>query len=213
MTYVENIFICLAIPLIMSLFFVKGRARQFVLFLLIGMSVSLLSAYVNSFFMAYYDVGADVTVIEITPVCEEIMKLLPLILYFLIFEPESKDLPSAAIAIGVGFATFENVCYLTKNGAENFTFLFVRGFSAGALHLLCAIFTGICISYVLKRDWLVLTGTLGMLGVCTGFHAIYNLLISTSGVFKIIGYFFPSMLIVCIFVLKLLTPRLKKVIE
>ena len=60
MTYIENIFICLAIPLILSLFFTKGRARSFTLFLTVGMGVCLLGAYVSSFFMGYY--GVDTTV-------------------------------------------------------------------------------------------------------------------------------------------------------
>ena len=127
MTYIENIFICLAIPLILSLFFTKGRARSFTLFLTIGMGVCLLGAYVSSFYMGYYGVDTTVAAIEITPVCEEVMKLLPLLFYFLIFEPEPKELPSAAIAIAVGFATFENVCYLTENGAENLPFCSFAG--------------------------------------------------------------------------------------
>ena len=58
-----------------------------------------------------------VAAIEITPVCEEVMKLLPLLFFYLVFESEPKEMPAAAIAIAVGFATFENVCYLTENGA------------------------------------------------------------------------------------------------
>ena len=83
-----------------------------------------------------------VAAIEITPVCEEVMKLLPLLFFYLIFEPEPKEMPAAAIAIAVGFATFENVCYLTENGAANFNFLLIRGISAGALHLLCGVLSG-----------------------------------------------------------------------
>ena len=70
-----------------------------------------------------------------TPVCEELLKLLPLVFYFLIFEPEPRELPTVAIAIAAGFATFENVCYLTENGAANFSFLLIRGISAGGLHI------------------------------------------------------------------------------
>ena len=98
--------------------------------------------------------------------------------FFLIFEPEAKELPGVAIAIAVGFATFENVCYLAENGAANFTFLLIRGISAGALHILCGIFTGFGISYLFRRRWLALTGTVGVLGACVGFHAIYNLLVT-----------------------------------
>lgn len=208
MIYIENIFVCLAIPLALCMLFIGGRTRTFMLFMIAGMSVCLLSAYVNSFFMGHYGVSATVAVVEITPVCEEVMKLLPLLFYFLIFEPEPKELPSAAIAIAVGFATFENVCYLTENGAEDFTFLLIRGISAGAIHILCGILTGFGISYVFRRRWLALTGTAGILGACTGFHAIYNLLITADSPWNMTGYLFPSLLIACLFVVKRSLPNL-----
>lgn len=207
MTYIENIFTCLAIPLILSLFFTKGRTRSFTLFVVIGMSVCLLSAYVSSFFMGYYGVSGTVAAIEITPICEEVMKLLPLLFFLLIFEPKPQELPGAALAIAVGFATFENVCYLTENGAENFTFLLIRGVSAGALHILCGILLGFGTSYVFRRKWLAVTGIVGILGACIGFHAIYNLLITADGAWKTAGYLFPSLLIVCLYAAKRLLPR------
>lgn len=209
MTFIENIFVCLALPLILSLLFTRGRARSFPLFVVAGMSVCLLSAYVSSFFMGYCGADARVAVIEITPVCEEILKLLPLLFYLLIFEPKPRELPGAALAIAVGFATFENVCYLTENGAEDLAFLLIRGISAGALHILCGVLSGYWIAYVFRRRWLALTGTVGILGACIGFHGIYNLLITAQGVWKTVGYLFPSVLLVCLLVLRQLLPRLK----
>ena len=153
MTYIENIFLCLALPLILSMFFIQGRVRRYALFLTVGMAVCLLSAYASSFFMGQYGVDGTVAAIEITPVCEEVMKLLPLLFFYLVFEPEPKEMPAAAIAIAVGFATFENVCYLTENGAANFNFLLIRGISAGALHLLCGVLSGFGVSYVFRRRW------------------------------------------------------------
>ena len=96
LTYIENIFLCLALPLILSLFFIKGRVRRYALFLTVGMAVCLLSAYVNSFFMGQYGVDGTVAAIEITPVCEEVMKLLPLLFFYLIFEPEPKEMPAGS---------------------------------------------------------------------------------------------------------------------
>lgn len=213
MIYIENIFVCLAIPLLLCMPFTGGRTRRFMLFMIVGMSVCLLSAYVNSFFMGYYGVSAAIAVIEITPVCEEVMKLLPLLFYILIFEPEVWDLPEAAVALAIGFATFENVCYLTDNGAENFMFLLIRGFSAGALHILCGIFIGFGLSYVFRRRWLAFTGTLGLLGACIVFHATYNLLITGEGGWRTAGYLFPSVLIALLYVGKLLLPKLKIMFE
>ena len=100
------------------------------------------------------------------------------------------------------FATFENVCCLVENGAANFTFLLIRGISAGALHILCGIFTGFAISYLFRRRWLALTGTVGVLGACVGFHAIYNLLVTAQGAWRTAGYLFPSLLIAVLFLTK-----------
>ena len=149
MTYIENIFLCLALPMLLSLLFTSGSPRRFTLFVVLGMATCLLSAYVSSFFMGRHQCSAVTTAIEIAPVCEEILKLLPLLLYFLIFEPDSHKLTPAAIGIAVGFATFENVCYLTENGAGSFVFLLIRGMSAGALHLVCGILTGLADGRVL----------------------------------------------------------------
>lgn len=213
MIYIENIFVCLAIPLALCMLFIGGRTQRFMLFMMSGMSVCLLSAYVNSFFMGHYGVNATVAVVEITPVCEEVMKLLPLLFYILIFEPKVRTLPEAAVALAVGFATFENVCYLTENGAEDLMFLLIRGLSAGALHILCGIMIGFGLSYVFRRRWLAFTGTMGLLGTCIVFHAIYNLLISGNGAWRIAGYFFPSALIACLFAGRLLLPKLKIMFE
>ena len=211
MTYIENIFICIAIPLVLSLFFIQGKARFYTAFIVIGIIVCLLSAYVSSFFMEHYHTNAMITAIEITPVCEEIMKLLPLLFYLLVFEPKQQDIIPAAIAIAVGFATFENVCYLTENGAESFFFMLTRGISAGALHILCGIALGYGLAYVYRKGLSAFTGTFGLLGACICFHAIYNLLISaTQKSWQHMGYFFPSAMILCLFLIKCIAEKKKK---
>ncbi len=196
MMYIENIFICITIPMLLSLIFIEGEARKYTLFVCIGMGMCVLSAYVNSFFMNYYGVDTVAASIEITPVCEEVMKLFPLVFYILIFEPKRDKIPRTAIAIAVGFATFENVCYLTENGAADFGLLLIRGISTGALHILCGIFIGFGIAYVFRQKSLVITGVVGLLGACGVFHAIFNLLVSADGIWKWMGYLFPSVMII-----------------
>lgn len=164
MTYIENIYLCLALPLLLSLFFIRGRSRRYALFLVIGMTVCLLSAYVSSFFMGYYGADGTTAAIEITPVCEEGMKLLPLLFFYLIFEPAPQELPAA-------------------------------------LHILCGVLSGFGVSQVFCRRWLAVTGTAGILGACTGFHAIYNLLITAEGGWRMAGYLFPSALLAVLAIL------------
>ncbi|MBR4410237.1 MAG: PrsW family intramembrane metalloprotease [Firmicutes bacterium] len=207
MTYIENIMVCIAVPLLLSLLFIKGNQRKFIIFLCLGMGICMISAYVNSFFMMFYQVDSVTVAIEISPVCEELLKMVPLLLYILIFEPEPKEITPAAIAIAAGFATFENVCYLSENGAGDFTFLLIRGLSAGAIHILCGIAVGLGIAYVFRQRWLAVTGTVGILGACIVFHALYNLLVTADGMWQTIGHLFPSVLIIVIFVLRLMLPR------
>lgn len=209
MTYIENIFICLVAPMVLSLFFTIGRARKFMVFVILGKLTCVLSAYVSGFFMALSGADAVATAIEIAPVCEEILKILPVVLYYLIFEPNLQELPTVTVAIAVGFATLENACYLAQNGAENFMILLIRGLAAGALHLLCGVVAGFGMKEVFRWKWLATTGTIGLIGVCAGLHGIYNLLISSSDFWHWIGYLFPSMLVMVLMLLRFLWPKLK----
>lgn len=64
MTYIENIFLCLALPMLLSLLFTSGSPRRFTLFVVLGMATCLLSAYVSSFFMGRHQCSAVTTAIE-----------------------------------------------------------------------------------------------------------------------------------------------------
>ena len=57
MTYIENVFICMAPPLLIAALYMGKRQTKFFLFCLAGMGVCLLSAYINTFFAALY--GAE----------------------------------------------------------------------------------------------------------------------------------------------------------
>ena len=204
MTYIENVFLCIASPLLIATLCMGKRQRKFFLFCFAGMGACLLSAYINTFFVALYKADTFAATTEIAPVVEEVMKFLPLLFYLLIFEPKAEQIKNAAVITALSFATFENVCYLTENGAGSFVFLLIRGMSAGALHLVCGILTGLALAYVFRRPWLTCTGTVGILGVCMVLHGIYNLLITADGFWQMVGYFFPSAIIVTLFAARLL---------
>ena len=112
MTYIENIFICMVSPLLVAALCMGRRQLRFFLFCIAGMGVCLLSAYINTFLAAVCRSDALAATAEIAPVVEEMMKLLPLVFYLLVFEPEGDRIKPAAITIALAFATFENVCYL-----------------------------------------------------------------------------------------------------
>lgn len=198
MSYLENILVCLALPLLLAALFTRGATRRFALFAAAGMGCCLLGAYTTSFFMLRYGVDASVAAVEVAPVCEEAVKLVPVLFYLLVMEPDKGRLPAAAVAVAAGFATFENVCYLAENGAGDLGFLLVRGLSAGALHILCGVVCGYGLSQATRRPWLALTGTLGVFGFCTGLHGIYNLLVTAEGAWRTAGHLLPSLLLACL---------------
>ena len=142
MTYIENVFICMASPLLIAALCMGKRRTKFFLFCLAGMGACLLSAYINTFLAALYGADTFGATAEIAPVVEEVMKLLPLVFYLLVFEPEAERIKPAAITAALSFATFENVCYLIQNGADRFSFIFFRGFGTGAMHVLCGLIVG-----------------------------------------------------------------------
>ena len=163
MTYIENIFICIVSPLLVAALCMGRRQLRFFLFCIAGMGVCLLSAYINTFLAAVCRADALAATAEITPVVEEIMKLLPLVFYLLVFDPEGDKIKAAAITIALAFATFENVCYLIQNGADRFSFIFFRGFGTGAMHVLCGLIVGDGLAYTWRRTWLKVAGTCGLL--------------------------------------------------
>lgn len=114
MTYIENIFLCMVSPLLVAALFMGRRQLRFFVFCIAGMGVCLLSAYINTFLAAVCHADALAATAEIAPVVEEIMKLLPLAFYLLVFEPESEKIKPAAVTVALAFATFENVCYLIQ---------------------------------------------------------------------------------------------------
>ena len=69
-----------------------GKAAEKILsVLLCGMGACLLSAYINTFFAVLYRADTFAATTEIAPVVEEVMKLLPLLFYLLIFEPKRSE--------------------------------------------------------------------------------------------------------------------------
>lgn len=196
MMYIENVFICMVSPLLIATLCMGKRQAKFFLFCVAGMGVCLLSAYINAFLTALY--GADIfaATTEIAPVVEEVMKLLPLLFYLLVFMPKEKQIKSAAVITALSFATFENICYLIQNGADHFSFIFFRGIGTGAMHVICGAIVGGGLAYVWRWTWLKIAGICGLLGATITFHAIYNLLIAYGGAAQYIAYLLPVLILI-----------------
>ena len=191
MTYIENIFVCIAAPLLVAALCTGRRYLRFFLFAFAGMGACLIASYLNTFFAALYGATAFNATAEIAPVVEEVTKLLPLLFYLLVFEPAAEKILPAVITLAASFATFENICYLIEHGAERVGFLLIRGFGTGAMHIVCGAIVGFGLVYVWQRGWLRLAGTCGLLGTAVIFDGTYNLLIAYGGWVQYIAYALP----------------------
>ncbi|MBP5184941.1 MAG: PrsW family intramembrane metalloprotease [Lachnospiraceae bacterium] len=191
MTYIENVYICLAAPLLIALIATKQRDRRMVGFLLSGMTVCLLSSYISTFLARVNGISMLMASLTVSPIVEEITKLLPVFFYLVVFEPDHKRIPGSVVFTAVGFATFENVCFMTQNGTEQLFRLLIRGFGTGAMHVVCASLVSLGMLHLLDNLWLRVAGTFGLIAVAITYHGIYNLLVSQVGPAAYVGYVIP----------------------
>ena len=122
---------------------------------------------------------------------EETMKFLPLLFYFVMFEPENDKLFNAAVGIGTGFASYENVCNMISGGTESVSFLLIRGLAVGVMHIV-SIFA-LTLGLVIARKYKVsgISTLAAALSVSMLFHGSYNLLASGTGPVLIIAFSLP----------------------
>ena len=172
-----------------------------VMFVLGGMTVCLLSSYISTFVAAVYHIDLLTASITISPIVEEVMKLLPVLYYLLVFEPDADRIPACVVLIAMGFATFENVCYLVQNDTMQIMNLLIRGFGTGAMHVVCGTFLFMGLLLLWDKPWLRAAGTVGLLAVAITYHGIYNMLVLQSGPVALIGYLIPLISAVIIFIL------------
>ncbi len=191
MIYIENIYLCLMGPLLVACVCSGRENRRSLIFVLAGMTTCLLSAYINMFFAQIYGTDYLTATLEIAPLIEEVVKLLPILFYLLIFEPETKAAYSAVLMVAIGFATFENICYLVEHGTSNLSYLLIRGFGTGAMHIVCGAIVGYGLLFTWETRWLKIIGTFGVLCIAVTFHGEYNLLMNGDQLAQILGAMMP----------------------
>ena len=191
MIYAENIFICIVVPLLVSLLFIRDKVRHFVVFLMLGMSACLLSAYISAFLGSVNSAMPEETSVFISPVVEEIMKLIPVLFFLLVFEPDDESLIMGAVAIGIGFATFENCCFILSGSAESLTYMLIRGLAVGVMHIVCTVTVGYGLAFSQREGLIRASVPVGLLAFAATFHGLYNLLVSKPGIPSYIGFVLP----------------------
>ncbi len=202
MNYVENIFICLGAPILVAVMCTRGKVRLSMSFVLFGMVACLLSSYITAFVAVLRGADALSASLEIAPLVEEVMKLLPMLFYLIVFNAGKEAMLDGIIMTALGFATFENVCFLTGNGVDDLYYLAIRGFGTGAMHVVCGNILAIGLLRTWSREWLRAAGTVVVLITAVAFHGTFNVMVSQNGPVRFAGFAIPLAAAVASLVLK-----------
>lgn len=174
------LFLYMMIPLAMMLPIFRDHSRVILAFLLTGIFVGLFSGEINGIFLNYTSLQEHFIVVNISPVTEEVLKAIPLIVVAFLYKPSKQNILEDAVAIGMGFATFENVCLLLGGEEISLGWALSRGFGAGLMHAICTLTIGVALGNILGRKNLYITGTFAALSIAIIYHSIYNILVQSS---------------------------------
>ncbi|MBQ0101676.1 MAG: PrsW family intramembrane metalloprotease [Firmicutes bacterium] len=187
------LFICVAAPALLMLLPIEKHSRKVIVFLLIGMFACLFVSEVNGMLYGFCRSGIYYFTTNITPVTEEIVKILPILYYSLLFSNKRHDIITVSFATGVGFAILENLIVLIQNQNNiDFGFAIARGFSSGLMHCICTVFVGFFAAFANKSRKTFLVGTVSSLTLAIVYHSIFNLLVQADSVAaRHVGLFLP----------------------
>ena len=183
------LFISISVPILMMTLLIEKKAREPVLFVLVGIFVSVFASEVNGLLSQLIPISLYRVTIAITPVTEEVIKALPILYYAIVISDKREQLFTASMATGIGFAVLENAYYLLNY--PNFSLLsaIIRAFGSGLMHGMCTLLVGMGISFVKKKKKMFAVGTFGFLSTSIVYHGIYNILIQSE--YKLIGALLP----------------------
>ena len=130
----------------------------------------------------------EITVI-VTPITEEILKAVPILIYAISFTAKNEKLFTASMAVGIGFAILENPFYMLNNASFSMVDAVIRAFGAGLMHGMCTLLVGAGISFVKKKSKIFVVGTFALMSTAITYHGIYNMLVQSD--YMIVGYLLP----------------------
>ncbi len=183
------LFVAIFIPILLMACLVEKKARQPMIFVLIGIFLSVFASEINAFLRNMLPMDTFEITIKVTPISEEILKALPILFFATVLAPKKEALFTASMAVGIGFAVLENAFYLLTSNSFNMFDAVIRAFGAGLMHGMCTLLVGVGISFVKKKHKLFVVGTFALLSTAITYHGIYNMLVQSD--FKIIGYLLP----------------------
>ena len=183
------LFVAISIPILLMTLLVEKKSRFPLIFVLIGIFVSVFASEVNGLLSQVLPMSLYEITVVVTPVSEELLKAMPILYYALVISDKREKLFTASMATGIGFAVLENAFYLLNYPNFSMVSAVIRAFGAGLMHGMCTLLIGVGISFVKNRNKLFAVGTFGLLSTAIVYHGIYNILIQSE--YSIVGALLP----------------------
>ena len=187
------VFICFALPFVLGIPIVKKQTRQVLLFTFIGMCCCLFISEINGLLNKLINQDLFYLTTNITPLTEELIKMLPILVYALFISSERQTLLTIAFMTGLGFSLLENSTILVETvvqqGSVDILWALIRTLGAGLLHSLCTTSVGVGISFIRDQKKIFLCGSFALLSQAIVYHSIYNSLIQSD--YKYLGAALP----------------------
>lgn len=202
------LFVSVFVPILLMAGLIEKRARQPITFVLIGIFISVFAAEVNGLLRKLLPMSTFEITIIVTPISEEILKAVPILVYATVLEAKKEKLFTAAMAVGIGFAVLENAFYLLNDASFNMIDAVIRAFGAGLMHGMCTLLVGVGISFAKKRSKIFVVGTFALLSTAITYHGIYNMLVQSR--FEVVGFLLPMATYIPFFVWRMKNRNKKK---
>jgi len=175
------LFACLAFPLVLATFLMERSSRIVVLFIIFGSFIALFASEVNTVLWDFSGKDVRYATTNITPISEELLKAVPVLLYAFIFDDDRGKMVTYGAAMGIGFAILENIYIFVQNGSHfTLSWALQRAIGASLMHAICTGSVGYGISFVRKRKKLFYTGTFALLITSSVYHSVFNTLIQSD---------------------------------
>ena len=195
------LFVSVFVPILLMALLIEKRARLPIVFVLVGIFISVFAAEINGILKDLLMIDNYRITIIATPITEEILKALPILIYATLVSDKREALFTASMATGIGFAVLENAYYLLNDSAFNMMDAIIRAFGTGLMHGMCTLLVGVGISFAKKRSKIFIVGTFALLSTAITYHGIYNMLVQSQ--YDIVGYLLPILTYIPFFIWRL----------
>ena len=173
----------------MMLKLLEKRARTIVFFEIVGILLCLMAANINGLIQNVSTYTQAMLTITITPIVEEVLKAIPLMIFIFAFSDDKMQATSVGLAIGTGFAILENTYILLNSNSVDFLWALGRGFGSGLMHGLAPALIGFGICVLKKYKGVLVAGIFSALTLASIFHGTYNVLVQSK--LRYIGFVLP----------------------